>query len=69
MSKKPDGGPAFPQNFARSIPELHGMSLRDYFAGQAIMSLIDEDSTRSDFYIAQRAYEIADAMIKARGDE
>lgn len=43
-----------------------GMSLRDYFAGQALVGMmagaISVDVERS----AQRAYEYADAMLKAR---
>lgn len=41
-----------------------GMSLRDYFAGQAIGHLA---STHSDtVFVARIAFEIADAMLAAR---
>ena len=49
-----------------------GMDLRDYFAAKAMqgyLSAIDyENSTGdiSDIEIAERAYSIADAMMKAR---
>ena len=50
-----------------------GMTLRDYFAGQAVAQIIAtcaNDTThgmsKAD-YFAGRAYEIADAMLKARG--
>ena len=39
-----------------------GMSLRDYFAGQAMLSV----SWRSVEASANSCYEIADAMMKAR---
>ena len=46
---KENGGPAFPQNDAcvNRINNLDGMSLRDYFAAQALVALIginDEDA-------------------------
>ena len=44
------------------------MDLRDYFAAKAMQSLItiDLDSDFNDVLIAQAAYEVADAMLKAR---
>ena len=52
-----------------------GMTLRDYFAGQAISQIIaacandtTHGMTKAD-YFAGRAYEIADAMLKARGQQ
>lgn len=76
-----NGGPAFPcdQIIARDANghmqgvEVSGpgMTLREYFAGQAISQIIAtcaNDSThgmtRAD-YFAGCAYEIADAMLKA----
>ena len=41
-----------------------GMDLRDYFAGLAMQALIDNDGLFSE--IPTQAYEIADAMLKAR---
>jgi hypothetical protein len=58
-----DGGPAFPNNRGYS-----GMSLRDYFASQALPPTIKEfngSAGRSDA-IAEATYRIADAMLKAR---
>jgi len=40
------------------------MTLRDYFAAKAMQALIDNDNLF--FEIPTRAYEIADAMMKAR---
>ena len=63
------GGPAFPvtsDNYAN--PNSEGMTLRDYFAAQAMQSLIvvyNDDKHLIDAY-ARRAFEIADAMMKAR---
>jgi len=41
-----------------------GMDLRDYFAAKAMQALIDNDGLFSE--ISTQAYEIADAMLKAR---
>lgn len=67
MSKQDDGGPAFPL----SDPVLsNGMSLRDYFAAQALIgTLVDfgsEVDGRAFTVIARRAFALADAMIAAR---
>ena len=47
-----------------------GMTLRDYFAAKAMQSFLDEVGSESDqrFYkdIAIGAYQVADAMMKAR---
>ena len=63
---KKTGGYAFPHN--ENLPiKYSGMTLRDYFAGQALMGMctnlreIIENST-----YARIAYEIADAMLEAR---
>jgi hypothetical protein len=41
-----------------------GMTLRDYFAAKAMQALIDNDHLF--FEIPTQAYELADAMMKAR---
>lgn len=80
-----DGGPAFPQSFTRlengsflcsyDMPDGAGLSLRDYFAGQALMgiALAMQSSTRqryvtghSDGRECATAYAIADAMLAQR---
>jgi hypothetical protein len=77
-----DGGPAFatPRAFApdgNDYPSQRGMSLRDHFAAVALQGLcatldtyarsgIDQDSATS---IAQQAYRLADAMIRARNSK
>jgi len=76
MSERKDGGPAFPIVRRNTKPEVFpGMSLRDWFAGQAIKAigitsdcLITKKERRESFALmAMMAYEIADAMIEARG--
>ena len=68
MSEK-DGGPAFP---AESEPWQAGMSLRDWFAGQALTLISGRSWDHvgvGDELIAQwaeTAYAIADAMLKER---
>jgi hypothetical protein len=72
----PDGGPAFPQPFAitpvgdavENGPDTAGMTLRDYFAAKAlafVLGYADIPHTGPDEWAAA-AYEIADAMLKAR---
>lgn len=69
-----DGGPAFPvegfpgdAHFPTVVPKP-GMTLRDYFAGQALAGLIAcanvNKPTRNDY--AEAAYNYADAMLAAR---
>lgn len=61
---------AFPHNTVvvdkeGGIVQHHkGMTLRDYFAAKAMQALIDNDGLFSE--IPTQAYEMADAMMKAR---
>lgn len=67
-----DGGPAFPVEgycgpaFPREgySPPQTGMSLRDYFAGQALTGLL-ADGTASSARV-DLAYIVADLMLRAR---
>lgn len=71
-TEKPnDGGPAFPSpehrafDSPRLLAPTAGMSLRDWFAGQALIGLsavYDSEVTRAESEAA-RAYELADAML------
>jgi len=74
-----DGGPAFPQTVPGGLPGMpaestswYGMTMRDWFAGQALQGLCSEVEysgamTAVDCqWIAQRAYNMADAMLAAR---
>lgn len=77
MNAANDGGPAFP------VPDSHpgavqvgtnGMSLRDWFAGQALAGMLSafakgsSDGGPARFHEANctTAYDIADAMLRAR---
>lgn len=57
-----NGGPAFPVAFTTT--PLTGMTLRDYFAAQALPALIADGGLNS--YLARDAYAIADAMLRER---
>lgn len=74
MDKTNDGGPAFPR-----VPwdvndytgdGSPGMTLRDYFAGQALASMDTDGYTLTGIHrLARRAYDIADAMLAEREKE
>lgn len=75
-NEKNDGGPAFPfmydvENESNMVPHT-GMSLRDHFAGLAMQGLISatnaegEWTSPADIQLGERAYRVADAMLKAR---
>ena len=72
MSTVEDGGPAFPlQSIGPDFaPGYAGMSLRDYFAAKAMQGLLAQScgtALGSDLiHGAQYAYQMADAMLKAR---
>ena len=82
---KDTGGPAFPlHNHGAQTLGLHvaGMTLRDYFAGEALQGYISATAWHPDFIypddfnfvaggraadaVAESAYKYADAMLKAR---
>jgi hypothetical protein len=73
--------PAFPAPVGVSHITEQGMTLRDYFAAQSIqiaMQMVKHDLKLDDenFYwcevhreiIAKRSYQLADAMLEARGE-
>ena len=64
MSEINNGGPAFPQKEPLSN-DWHGMSLRDYFAAQALQGILVGRALLPDQW-AKEAYAMADAMLKAR---
>ena len=48
---------------------LHeGMTIRDYFAATAMRNIEARDKLSDYSYKAKRAYELADAMMSARGE-
>jgi hypothetical protein len=70
------GGPAFPENWEGSYGQQNesGMTLRDYFAGQAVglMWVAMQQGywtpgENPNKEIAEASYQIADAMIEERG--
>ena len=70
MAKKNDGGPAFPRAMAvggiyQSQPQ-EGMSLRDWFAGQAMIGILSWSPKAKE--AAAHSYKVADAMLAARKD-
>ena len=77
MSNKKDGGAAFPmleawkEDSALYCPD-RGMSLRDYFAGQALVGLVSlRGMEYGNYHLpceveAQKAYSIANAMLAER---
>lgn len=66
-----DGGTAFPFHRTVGAPPEGGMTLRDWFAGQALPMLIDiaHDEEWGVAETAGKAYLTADAMLAARGKE
>jgi hypothetical protein len=69
--REKDGGPAFPVHEPDDAldPELCGMSLRDYFAAQALTlggQYFHVNAATGPARVAQCCYEIADAMLQAR---
>lgn len=73
MTKPYDGGPAFPIE-TTATPWAEGMTLRDWFAGQALTGLLVTGPNDEHFLhsagpksAAGWAYSFADAMLEARG--
>jgi hypothetical protein len=72
-NKKPENPKAFPMDFSKDGAIMQsGMTLRDYFANQAMNSIISKSSLsdivskKGQSYIGICAYEIADTMLQAR---
>lgn len=63
-----DGGPAFPVT-RNTIRDMVGMSIRDWFAGQALVALAGEWQISMTDKAAQKAYQVADAMLKVRAND
>jgi hypothetical protein len=66
-----NGGPAFPyreEDGQGGYEQHQGMSLRDYFAAQALVGMLSEGRSNSNakHWMPEEAYELADAMLAAR---
>lgn len=77
MSKN-NGGQAFPVAGSEHNYPIEGMTMRDYFAAKAMASIVRRwdghgfgggQESPEHKELARDAYFIADAMLKARGDE
>lgn len=79
MTNPNDGGPAFPTTLdygERGSQTIGGMTLRDWFAGQALAGLAESigdgemeqiaDGVKGGKFIVRCAYRLADAMLAAR---
>jgi hypothetical protein len=74
MTTKPNGGPTFPIVSGDDVLS-DGMTLRQYYAGQALMGIANTispsdlrslaDGITGGKLIARAAFQIADAMIEA----
>lgn len=70
----PNGGPAFPYAFQHEDDNRFqsqgvslGMTLRDYFAGQALAAMTPEYIAEyPNKWTARNCYELADAMLAER---
>ncbi len=74
MNTKDDGGPAFP-TYPNASPGgwqgMFGMSLRDWFAGMALQSIIhfEAHGYTASKHAARWAYDYADAMLAEAAKE
>ena len=73
MSNTNTGGPAFPYEYfdhqLSRTRTMAGMSMRDYFAAKAMQGLlagITPTTVWSHDEAAETAYNVADALLKAR---
>lgn len=76
MTDRDTGGPAFPFWSPGTSPDSQqtGMTLRDYFAGQVLPTVLTvcvndkiDPETGYPAHVAKQAYRVADAMLKESG--
>jgi len=76
---KDTGGPAFPRSgvkdgYGKVVGDVKGMSLRDWFAGQALAGIAAGYWSNSDMSdlapseLAEKAFALADAMLAERAE-
>ncbi len=66
-----DGGPALPvvelDRVTGAVCDQHfGMSMRDYFAAKAMQGMLAAPKNYATTELVSYAYEVAEAMLKAR---
>lgn len=69
MSNTNTGGPAFPYVCDADFDYGTGMTLRDYFAAKAMQSILAREDGRFTTtleFVGGKAYQYADAMLRAR---
>lgn len=66
--ENPTAFPASADNYGNFLKGTPGMTLRDYFAGQALAGIIAADNSPAGDWplCAEHAYKAADAMLAAR---
>ena len=72
MSNRYDGGQAFPRPSGPGQEGVNtqaqiGMTLRDWFAGQALAGIMASKENMPFHVVAPLAYSHADAMLEVRG--
>ena len=68
-TRRQDGGQAFPRSYAQGGCGIEGMSLRDWFAGQAVAGLLaglDRTKGLDLSVLIHEAFRVADGMIEHR---
>ena len=65
VPKQTDGGPAFPVKWQNG-EQQSGMTLRDWFAGQALVGYVAYNPDSRDVDLACVSYATADAMLAER---
>jgi hypothetical protein len=78
-TERKDGGPAFPPNagWRDNDPDCRGLSMRDWFAGQALQAFMawslnqpphgdGDNAQKAAKRYARAAYVVADAMLSER---
>ena len=64
-----NGGPAFPADTSQLLLSERGMTLRDYLAAKAMQAYIGRHTLDVDMDdVALDSYQVADAMLRARGE-
>ena len=66
MTTPKNGGPAFPTHSTMQPLDTRGMTLRDYFAGQALAGMLADPNVGTREETAECAYDMADYMLAAR---